>query len=181
MRLALAIACFALLVVGGYSIAAGDKRIYKGSEPPPKGYARLYVFRPGFSDVSRNDNPILSVNGVPTAELAYETFTSLIMDPGTHEVSTTPNAGESDAWNGSFRISVGADETYFLAVWNDIRVGAGSLSGVTPYLGLLGAVIDHSASSTAVRFEVVNEKDAASVLRELSYVAPKNEHIRTKP
>jgi hypothetical protein len=185
MRRLLLLAFFCAVVLAGYSTppsVASDTAAFKGAEAPPKGYVRLHILRPGFSNASRDDRPIVAMNSVDVVELAHATYTSLVLNPGTYEVSTRPNLGEAGFWQGSFRISMeAADRTYFLAFWNDTAVGVGSLGAMTPYLGLLGHVLDNSVRSTAVRFEVIGEADAIAVLKDLSYVSPRDVHIGSRP
>ena len=184
MRLLL-LAFFSALVLAGYSTprsVAADTAVFKGGEAPPRGYARLYILRPAFANASRDDRPIVAINSVDVVELAHGSYTSLVLNPGTYEVSTRPNLGEAGFWQGNFRISMeAADRTYFLAIWNDTTVGVGSLGAVTPYLGLLGHVLDNSVRSTAVRFELVGEAEASAVLKDLSYVPPRNVNIGATP
>jgi len=152
--------------------AADDKRALNAAELPPAGYARLYVFRPDFSDVSREDSPVLMIDGTEVVKLAHKAYTSVVLRPGSHELATAPSVGEAGFWNGKLQISVQADTRHFVAVWNDFQVGAGSLSSITPYLGLLGVAMDSSVRSTAVRFELINEDDALAAIRELSFLPP---------
>jgi len=139
-------------------------------ESPEKGYARLYVFRPGFSEDLREESPVVMVNGSAAFQLPYKSYSSLMLKPGAHEISTRPNTEESEIWNGRIKMSLDEDRVYFLAVWNDTTFGAGSLGAVTPYLGLLGVLMDQTERSMGVRFELVTEKDAAASLKGMSHV-----------
>lgn len=157
--------------------AADDKRLLSAKETPPVGYARLYIFRPDFSDVSRDENPTVTIDGIEVLQLAHKTYTSILLRPGAYEIATAPGAGEAGFWNGKLRISVELDRKHYLAIWNEVQVGAGSLSAITPYLGLLGVAMDNSVRSTAVRFEIVTEADALPVMKDLAYIASNKGNI----
>ena len=96
-----------------------------------------------------------------------------------HEVSIKPNAGEPAAWQASYKVSASADETRFLAIWNDFDVV--SLDRATPFLGLLGGILNGTSYGTTVRFQLVDEKEAVSAILSMAYVAPMNERHATKP
>ena len=96
-----------------------------------------------------------------------------------HEVSIKPNAGGPAAWQATYKVSVNADETRFLAIWNDFDVV--SLDRATPFLGLLGGILNGTSYGTTVRFQLVDEKEAVSALRSMTYIAPMNERRTTKP
>ena len=164
-----------LLLLTDSTAAASEAEKFKGIEPPEKGYVRLYVFRPAFSEDLRYENPLVVIDGTESFQLAYKSYTSLLLKSGAHEISTRPNVGESEIWNGRINVSLDENRVYFLAVWNDTTIGGGSLGAVTPYLGLLGVVIDRSENSTGVRFEFVTEKDATATLKDMAYVRNKAE------
>ena len=157
--------------------ALADDLPSPAGEPPPAGYARLYIFRPDFSEVSRDDSPVVTIDGTEILQLAHKSYTSVVLRPGAHDVVTTPGTGEPEFWNSKSRISVEADKTHYLAVWNEVQVGAGELGSITPYLGLLGAAMDNSARSTSVRFEMVSKTDALASMKSLLFVAPRKSRI----
>lgn len=170
--------------------ANGDGDLDK---PVPDGHARLYLLRPPFSEVSRTDNPLLTINGAEIMHLSYGTYTSLILKPGTYEVTTSPGPGEANFWKSGVTLSVEADKTYFLAIWNEIRVGAspaarGAKEAADRTAGVLGATAgvigalislatENSAESVGVRYEIVSKADVATILGDLSHVPSKTERI----
>ena len=158
---------------------AADAAQPAGVEAPPKGQTRLCIFRPSFTDTGKNDRPILSFDGTPAMELAVETYTSWVISPGVYEVSIKPNAGEPAAWQATYKVSASADETRFLAIWNNF--GVVSLGHAIHLLGPWGALLNGTSYSTTVRFQLVDEKEAVSAHRSMAYVAPMNERHTTKP
>jgi len=167
--------------------ANGDSEL---DRPVPAGHARLYLLRPPFSDVSRTDKPLLTINGAEIMQLSYGTYSSLILKPGTYELITSPGPGEANFWKSGVTLSVEADKTYFLAIWNEIRVGgssgateaanrtAGVFGAAAGVIGaLVGLATDNSAESVGVRYEIVSKADVVTILGDLSYVPSKTERI----
>lgn len=81
------------------------------AEPPSSGYARLYVFRPGFNDEKRDEVLSLALNGASVFRVAHESFSHISLAPGSYVATVRPGERQSKLWSGSTRFSVEADQT----------------------------------------------------------------------
>jgi len=167
------------VLMGCTSAPIVDGPLFQALEPPPDGYARVYLFRPGFSQVSVGDTPALSINKNEVANLIYESYLSLALAPGTHTISLKPTLVDSSVWNVDYEFSVEAGRTYFVAVWNSVNADGGRPVWI-PVLPIPGTPIllmreGRIGGNTGIRVESVAEGDALPVLRELRLVKPKQE------
>lgn len=175
--------CFALLfsavLMGCTTAPTVEGPSFRALEPPPDGSARVYLFRPGFSQVSRRDAPALFINNIEVANLSYDSYVPLAFGPGTHAISLKPTLMDSSVWNVDYEFSVEAGRTYFVAVWNtvDARGGIPVMVPILPIPGthLLLVQEGRIGGNTGVRIEFVAEGEALPVLREMRLVKPKQE------
>ena len=145
--------------------------LFRGVELPPEGTSRVYIFRPGFSRVSEGDSPTLIIDEKEVARLSVESYTEVIVKPGSYTISLKPNAFESQVWAGTWRLNAEGAQIYFLAVWNDIEHY--SSFTLAPMAG--GAFLLLPASgvrNTALRFELVSKDDALPVISQQTYLPP---------
>ncbi|HET7613303.1 MAG TPA: hypothetical protein VFK26_05210, partial [Gemmatimonadaceae bacterium] len=141
---------------------------FHGVEAAPVGSARVYIFRPGFSSVSTEDSPRLLIDGKEVARLSVESYTNVIVKPGSYSLTLEPNSGESPIWSGSWQIRAEADQVYFLAVWNDIAYSHSSF----PLL-IRGPILDvhiAEAHDASLHFEPVEQSAALPVISTLTYL-----------
>ncbi|MFC7517865.1 hypothetical protein ACFQUU_22920 [Herbaspirillum sp. GCM10030257] len=161
----------AFILLSCATVSSNSERFVESEQPSP-GYARLYIFRPGFSSVDRYDSPTLLVNQKEVGRISYESYLSLMYRPGIYQIASKPNVIESSAWNASTQISLEADKTYFLAIWNNAEIGKGI--GLMPIIGRIPfslALPTETVKSNAVRFEVVNEEQAIPVITGYSLIS----------
>jgi hypothetical protein len=156
-----------------------DGPVFGTLEPPGDGYARVYLFRPGFSRISRSDTPALFINDIEVGSLVYESYLSLAFGPGTHRISLKPTLMDSSVWKIDYDFSVQAGRTYFLAAWNTVDA-AGGIPVWIPVLPIPGTHLllvqeGRIGGNTGVRLQFVGEDEALPVLRELRLVKPKQD------
>jgi hypothetical protein len=127
-----------------------------------KSFARLYVFRPDFSERNRADEPVLIIDGNLTSVLSVDSYADLELSPGSHTVSVKPGPFSSSIWNGEIVVSLEPDSVSFLAVWNTTESVAGYanifIPGPSPLLVPVVPVV--SSRSSGVALELVKEGDA---------------------
>jgi|SRR5882672_7777596 len=138
------------------------------------GSARMYVLRPAFSDVGRNESPTLYINDREATRLEYKSYSGFTLKPGTYRLSVKPQQSESDIWTGEWQMSIESDQTYFLAIWNDVEyrqeVRALYFPIPMPYVVTEG-------SNKSLRHELVPEQEALPVIRSMRFVRPiKEDH-----
>lgn len=160
-------------LAGCASASVSTSMRFQKTEAPSVGFAQLYVFRPGFTTVLRRDAPAFLINDKEVFSLAYESYTSLMLEPGQYSVSLKPHFMESDVWNDGAVLTVEADKTYFLAIWNNVdyvnEISFRPVMGATP---LLIPLRMQRTRNTGINFELVLENEATPVLEGMSYVAP---------
>lgn len=163
--------------LGCVSAPTIDGPLFRSLEPPDDGHARVYLFRPGFSQVSRGDSPAILIDEVEVGKLLYEGYLPLSFGPGAHRISLKPAFIDSSVWNVEYAFSVDAGHTYFLAVWNTVNAEGGRPVWI-PVLPIPGANLflvyeGRIGGNTGVRLEFVPEGDALPVLREMRLVKPR--------
>ena len=143
------------------------------------GYARLYVFRPAFTDEKRNEVPSLALNGAPAFRVAHESFSHISLKPGSYVGTLHPGEGQSSLWGGSTRFSVEANRTYYLAVWMETTGESVPSMMMLPLPGLPVPVLPVPMPSSktiqraaGARIELVPHEQALPVIQELRYVTP---------
>lgn len=96
-----------------------------------------------------------------------------MLEPGQYSVSLKPHFMESDVWDSGTVLTVEADKTYFLAIWNNVdyvnEISLRPVMGPTPFL--LPLRTQHTRD-TSINFELVLESEAAPILAGMSYVPP---------
>ena len=171
----LCVIAFAIMLTGCATTSINSPS-FVDIQPPTSGFARLYIFRPGFSQLSRGESPTLLINEKEVGRLSNESYVSLMYRPGAYKISLRPNFLESSVWDASTQISLEPDKTYFLAIWNNTESTKGI--GFVPVLGknpILLALPADSARNTNIRFEFVQEHDAVPVLNGMSLISSKQE------
>ena len=173
----LAIALVVLAVAGCVAPPVIDGPLFRAHEPPDAGYARVYLFRPGFSRVSSGDAPALLINDIEVGNLLYESYLPFAFGPGTHRISLKPTFLDSSVWKADYEFSVESGRTYFLAVWNTVDATSGTRMWIP--VPIPGAIVflqpGQVGDNTGVRLEFVAEQEALPVIRELRLVRPKRE------
>ena len=142
---------------------------FKELERPAPGYAKMYVLRPAFSDVSRNESPTLYINDREAVQLEFQSYSDFTLKPGTYKLSVKPQQSESSVWTGEWKLSIQSDQTYFLAIWNDVENRQETRAW---YLGLPMPYVVTVGTNKSLHHELVAEKDALPVIRTLNYVRP---------
>jgi hypothetical protein len=138
------------------------------------GQARLYVFRPYFSDLLVRERPTLLINGEPKSLLGYDQYDSYALPPGEHIVSLQPSNSESTIWQSRHAVQVEAGKTYFLALWNANDSDARSELTFIP-IGRSVMPMPISVGglkSVAVRYEVLSYEQAVEALRQTHRALP---------
>ena len=141
---------------------------FQGIEAPPTGSAAIYIFRPGFSRVSESDSPMLSIDGKEVGRLSVESYTNVILKPGSYSVHLEPNVFESKVWSASWRFVPEAGHIYFLAIWNDIEHFRSFIPAPLPFLFFPTSEV----RNRSLHLEAVSEKDALPIITTLTYVPP---------
>jgi Protein of unknown function (DUF2846) len=167
------------VLVGCTAAPIIDGPVFSALEPPGDGYARVYLFRPGFSRVSRGDAPVLLINNTEVGNLLYESYLPFAFGPGTHRISLKPTLMDSSAWKIDYDFSVQPGRTYYLAVWNTVDA-AGGIPVWIPLLPIPGTHLilvqeGRIGGNTGVRLEFVAEEEALPVLREMRLIKPKQD------
>jgi len=159
-----------------------DGPIFRALEPPADGYARVYLFRPGFSQVSRGDTPTLLIDNIEVGNVLYESYLPFAFGPGTHRLSLKPTLLDSSIWKVDYEFSVQAGRTYYLAVWNTVTA-EGGIPVRIPVLPIPGTYLffmqdaGRIGGNTGVRIEFVAEEEALPVIRELRLVKPRQDEF----
>jgi len=162
-------------LAGCVSYPAPVEADFRGLEDPKPGLAKVYLFRPAFSEVSRGDSPKVQIDENVHFRLSYGSYVPLDMTPGKHEIAFSHNFSESYVWDASFAFSVEKDTTYFLAVWNEVnygkRISFNFVSGPYPFILPLQSV---EGRDVALRFELVPKEDALPILEQSRYFSSEN-------
>jgi hypothetical protein len=167
LRRAVTVVLAALLLGCGTQPITRVEPDFRGISAPDRGFAKLYLLRPAFSELSHADTPIFQVDGSVTVKLSFGSYAELQLPPGKHSLSVRPGPRDSDIWNGDFEFTVGSDAKYFLGVWNDVKhVTPPRVPGLVPFLIVKSLTSD---SNAALRIELVSEEDALPVLKESRY------------
>lgn len=87
-------------------------------EKAPAGQARLYIFRPDFSELNQQDRPLLTIDGSVEIRLPLRSYSYVDLGMGHHTYRLTPGAGDSTIWNLDGAFDISADGPFYLAVWN---------------------------------------------------------------
>ena len=126
------------------------------------GFARLYVFRPEFSERNRADEPVLIIDGNLTSVLSIDSYADLELSPGSHKVSVRPGPFSSSIWDGEIVVALAPESVSFLAVWNTTEPVTGYsnifMPGPLPLLVPVMPVV--RSRSSGVALELVQEGDA---------------------
>jgi hypothetical protein len=138
------------------------------SERSSAGVATLYVLRPAFSDVSRKEIPTFYVNDRKAASLVFGAYTDFKLAPGTYKLSVLPGTSASSVWSGDWPLAVEADQKYFLAIWNGVEYR----QEVKGFLLLPFPYNSTEGHNTALRHELVSEKEAMPVIETMKRVKP---------
>jgi hypothetical protein len=128
--------------------------------------ARLYVFRPDFTEHLIEQRPTLLVNGNKRCLLAIGQFDTMLLPPGSHKVALEPGPGESALWRSEYLLTLAPDSVSFLAVWNRVESSLHEAWIVVPVAGLFVPQkmnYDHS-TTLGVRYEQVAQDDALAAL-----------------
>jgi hypothetical protein len=133
------------------------------------GHAKVYVLRPAFSEVGRDERPTLLVNGRAATRLKHGSYTILTLPSGNYRLSVKPQPSESEAWNGQWQLTVAAAQVYYIAVWNDVEYKQETRAW---YLGLPMPYLVTKGTSKTLRHELIAETEALPVIRTLSYQKP---------
>lgn len=139
---------------------------FVGVEAPPAGFARVYVFRPDFTDVLVEERPTLIVNGQERCLLAIGQYDSALLPPGQHRVSLAPGNGESDTWKSEYLLTLSPDSVSFLAIWNKVDSYFRSELALIPIKGAIFPMPMNVAGSKSVgvRYELVPQDEALTAL-----------------
>ena len=141
----------------------------RGLRSPAPGFAKVYVLRPAFSTVSKNESPTLYINNREAARLQIGSYSDFILRPGTYKLAVKPRRSESDVWTGEWEMSVQSDQKYFLAIWNETEHRE-ELKGW--YVGLPMPYLVTVRQNKSLHYELVAEQDALPVIPTLTYIAP---------
>jgi hypothetical protein len=151
---------------------------FEAVERPNPGLARLYLFRPGFTEQLAKESPWVAVADTQIVQLAHEGFTSITLRPGKYEIAIRPAPGQSDLWKVSAEITAEPDKTYFVAVWMDQSGFAAPSMFFVPVGGFPVPIRTNSfrtiQRASAARMELVSQEQAVPVLQDLRYLAPAN-------
>lgn len=160
-----------LLIAGCATPPLAGGVAFQKVEAPPNGFARLYILRPGFTTTGSDDQPTLHINTQAQGFLGADRYTEVVLPPGRHVISLTPRPFEPSFWNANTSVTLEANTTYFLALWNATE----SVSGVqvAPGMGVPFLLLPASGTrSTGVRFELIREEDAVPVLQGMQHIPP---------
>ena len=151
---------------------------FADAQPPHPGYARLYIFRPGFSEKSSSDAPLVTIDGQPSFSLANESYSTVSLKGGSHNIRLMPQNFDSAIWQTETEIKVKTGEVHFLAIWNNTEyrktIGFILLPGsALPVLPLP----TESLRNKNIRFETVSESDALPVIQQCVFVKPVSDVI----
>jgi hypothetical protein len=138
-------------------------------EPTPPGHAKLYVLRPAFPDVGRNESPTLSINDRKAMLLEFQSYSVFTLKPGTYKLSLEPRQSESALWTGEWELSVETDQTYFLAIYNEVWYSEKEKAW---YLGLPMPYVVTEVHNKSLHYELVAERDALPIIPTLKYARP---------
>ena len=132
---------------------------------PPSGKARLYVFRPGFSDSFKRETPTLTVNGLDISALPHESYIELDLPPGRYAASLKPGRFDAKQWSSMTSFTLDTGKIYFLAIWMNFSTERGVSwvalpGGPVPLL----PISSNSVRADGPRYEFVPEDQALPVL-----------------
>jgi len=146
---------------------------------PPKGYARLYIFRP-YDPGSSSINPMVSINHAPIVKLTDGNYTKVTLAPGHYTIRAVVkgllNIGH--AFNRSAHLDARAGRTYYLGLITHSR----QTTSLTPIFGAGGRVSYLSTQPqtvvTAERFILVSRAQAIRSIGTTRYIAPRVQVLR---
>lgn len=141
---------------------------FDAAQPPARGMARLYVFRPRLADQApQADRPLLRVGQTELTALPEGGFVDLQLPAGRHTLSLAPQPGGSDLWRTSLTLQLARDSVGFLAVWMDEGYERSAGSTLANETVLLVLPIGTPAETAAhLRVERMPVGEAVPVLRE---------------
>ena len=167
---------------------SNTRQCFVQPESAPPGKARLYVFRPDFSEQRQQDRPLLTIDDSFGISLPLRSYSFVDLPMGHHTYRLTPGPADAAIWDlqGAFEIS--ADGPFYLAVWNTDIAGEQSSDyaaygkdlAVSTAIGVLTAALSggfaffptptmHSKSTgmtTEARMELIAADQALQFLRE---------------
>ena len=167
---------------------SNTRKCFVQPESAPPGKARLYVFRPDFSEQRQQDRPLLTIDDAFEISLPLRSYSFVDLPMGHHTYRLTPGPADAPIWDmqGAFEIS--ADGPFYLAAWNtDISTeqspdyaSYGKDLAVATTIGVLTATLTggfaffpaptmHSKATegaTEARMELIAEDQALQFLRE---------------
>jgi len=138
-------------------------------EQAAPGHAKLYVLRPAFPDVSRNESPTLYINDRKAIPLKFQSYSEFTLKPGTYKLSLKPRQSESAVWTGEWELSVESDHTYFLVIYNEVWYREKEKAW---YVGLPMPYVVTEVHNKSPHYELVAERDALPIIPTLKYVRP---------
>lgn len=139
---------------------------FVGLEAPAPGTARVYVFRPPFTSISRSDSPAVQLDGIDLFALEHGSYMPLQVSPGRHRLSLRPSKNEAALWLADYAFAVESDQTYFMAIWNQTESRSGT--ELIPVMGRVPFVVplpQTTIRNKALRIEFVREEDALPMLQ----------------
>lgn len=161
-------ACSTILIIAVLTSCAAPPQPMELEKAAP-GHAKLYVLRPAFPDLGRNESPTLHINDRKAVRLKFKSYAELTLRPGTYKVSLKPGPSESAVWTGEWELSVESDQKYFLVMYNEV---SDSEKQKAWYVGLPMPYVVTEVQNKSVHYELVAEKDALPVIPTLKYVKP---------
>jgi hypothetical protein len=147
--------------------------LFHAVEAPPSGKARLYVLRPKFTVGRESESPSLVLDGSSVATLQRDEYQDFVVSPGNHLLELAPGRLEQEVRRRRLTIDAHPDSTYFVAYWPVTEATTGvqfvPMAGAVPFL-----VLPSQGTRIAnVRFELVPQDQAISVLESMTQAVPK--------
>lgn len=148
--------------------AAAPLPRFDAAQPPARGMARLYVFRPRLADQApQYDRPLLRIGQTELTALPEGGYVDLQLPAGRHTLSVAPPPGGSDLWRTSLTMQLARDSVGFLALWMDEGYERSAGSTLANETVLLVLPIGTPAETAAhLRVERMPVAEAVPVLRE---------------
>jgi len=173
---------FALLLIAALLALSGcaapdhtDRPDFVSSQAPAPGLARMYIFRPAFTDQPFYSHaPVLRANGQPLAAFPTGKYISVQLQPGLHAFTLEPGAGGSALWRASFRVKAEAGQTLYLGFWmgRGFERAPAAVEALGRAFFIFSIVPPVQNEPNQLRLEPMEKGDAEPMLRECDRMTP---------
>lgn len=106
---------------------------FKHPENPAGEAARIYVFRPNFTNMGLSDSPRIHFDKQYEVVLPVLKYSTFNVGLGHHDFTMSSSPGDKYQWNVAGSINIDKPGVYYMAVWNSRIPTGASPKGTKPY------------------------------------------------